>query len=187
MGTREVQSYTNSPNNIIITPSWTLQITPCVNNGRWTSARIEGSIKFGAGRPESQMGIWPSFWILGADFRRDYNSWPEVGEVDIGESINGVPTVWQVVHCGVAPGGPCKEFEGISKQTPMSRGEFHTVALEIDRTNADRYWRGEKLTFFVDGRQTTVIDGNRINDETAWVALTRGEKYLIANVAVGGE
>lgn len=187
MGTREVQSYTNSPNNIIITPSWTLQITPCVNNGRWTSARIEGSIKFGAGRPESQMGIWPSFWILGADFRRDYNSWPEVGEVDIGESINGVPTVWQVVHCGVAPGGPCKEFEGISKQTPMSRGEFHTVALEIDRTNADGYWRGEKLTFFVDGRQTTVIHGNRINDETAWVALTRGEKYLIANVAVGGE
>ncbi|KAK0628373.1 concanavalin A-like lectin/glucanase domain-containing protein [Bombardia bombarda] len=204
-GTREVQTYTNSRDNLIITPSGTLRITPIYSNGRWTSARIEStaandfacpangklrveaSLKFSPASAATQMGLWPSFWSLGSDFRGRYDQWPAAGEVDIGESINGAASVWQTLHCGTAPGGPCNEFEGIGTMTPLSRGEFHTIAVEIDRAAGGGDWRGERLTWFVDGRQTASVDGWRVNDERAWTAVTRRPKFLILNLAVGGD
>ncbi|KAK3397545.1 concanavalin A-like lectin/glucanase domain-containing protein, partial [Sordaria brevicollis] len=142
-GTNEVQTYTKSLSNINITSQGTLLITPLrvsssSSSGsipsledHWTSARIEtttdhfscppggkllisASLRFGSAPSPSQMGIWPSFWALGSEFRRSgrYDSWPAAGEIDIAESINGSPAVWQSLHCGTAPGGPCNEFEG---------------------------------------------------------------------------
>src|SRR6266540_3128322 len=58
-------------------------------------------------------GYWPAFWMLGAPFRGVYTNWPSVGEIDVMENVNGANTVWGTLHCGVAPGGPCNEFNGI--------------------------------------------------------------------------
>ncbi|KAK0718967.1 hypothetical protein B0T21DRAFT_351740 [Apiosordaria backusii] len=74
---------------------------------------ISASLRFGSSPPPHQLGIWPSFWLLGADFRGNYHNWPSVSEIGIAESINGQNTLWQVLHCGFAPGGPCNEFDGI--------------------------------------------------------------------------
>lgn len=120
-GTNEIQTYTSSPQNVAITSSGTLRITPLNINGQWTSARlesapqhdvacpeggklrIEASIKFGSAPAETQMGIWPSFWAMGAPFRGQYAQWPAVGEIDIAESVSGVSRVWNVLHCGWVP------------------------------------------------------------------------------------
>ncbi|KAK3694139.1 concanavalin A-like lectin/glucanase domain-containing protein [Podospora appendiculata] len=203
-GTNEVETYTNSRDNLVITSSGTLLIMPLNSGGRWTSARIEtkaasdvgcraggklrieASLKFGSASAASQMGIWPSFWALGAGFRGNYKQWPAVGEIDIAESINGAATAWQTLHCGSAPNGPCNEYNGIGNTAAFSRGQFHTVAVEIDRTNGGD-WRGETLTWFIDGRQTASIAGARIDNEQAWTAVTRSSKFLILNVAVGGD
>ncbi|KAK3392899.1 concanavalin A-like lectin/glucanase domain-containing protein [Podospora didyma] len=203
-GTNEVETYTTSRDNVVITSSGTLLITPLNNGGRWTSSRIEtvsgdfrcpagdklrieASLRFGSAPPSQQMGIWPSFWAMGSDFRGQYHLWPAVGEIDIAESINGQPTVWNALHCGTAPGGPCNEYSGISSTGAMSRGDFHTVAVEIDRTNAGGDWRGETLKWFVDGRVTATVSSARVSDEKAWTAVTRNAKFLILNVAVGGD
>lgn len=216
-GTNEVQTYTKSPSNINITSSGTLLITPLrvsvalpSVDDYWTSARIEtitdhiacppggkllmsASLRFGSAPSPSQMGIWPSFWALGSEFRRSgkFDQWPGAGEIDIAESTNGSPAVWQSLHCGVAPGGPCNEFSGLSTSTPLESlrdgRTFHVFGAEIDRTNPGGDWKGEKLTYLVDGRPMVVLTGAQIGDEKAWTAVTRMPKYLILNVAVGGD
>lgn len=182
------------------------------DNGKdnWTSARIEtvadhiacppggkllmsASLKFGCAPSPSQMGIWPSFWALGSEFRRSgkFDQWPAAGEIDIAESTNGSPAVWQSLHCGTAPGGPCNEFSGLSTATSLETlrdgRTFHVFGAEIDRTNAGGDWKGEKLTYLVDGKPMVVLTGTEIGDEKAWTAVTRSPKYLILNVAVGGD
>ncbi|KAK4197169.1 glucan endo-1,3-beta-glucosidase A1-like protein [Triangularia verruculosa] len=209
-GTNEIQSYTSSPSNINVTsPRNTLTITPLkLPSGQWTSSRleclpvhdfscapgakirVEASLRFGSSPAAQQKGIWPSFWLLGADFRGNYRNWPAVGEVDIAESISGQPTLWQVLHCGTAPGGACNEYEGVWNTVSgftRRQNEFHTVAVEIDRTNSGGDWRGERLSWWVDGRKTFEVDGGRVRDERAWTAVTRGSKFVILNVAVGGD
>jgi beta-glucanase (GH16 family) len=203
-GTGEVQSYTSSSANLGITSRGTLQITPVrASNGQWTSARIEttaaNDFSCAAGRrlrmeasllisgsAGSQAGVWPAFWSLGSSFRGNYNNWPSVGEIDILESINGDATVWQTVHCGSGSGGPCHETNGISSTAGFARGVWHTVAVEIDRTNSGGDWRGEKLTWFVDGSPTTSVTGAVVGDQSAWTSLARSSRYLLLNVAVGG-
>ncbi|KAK3688772.1 concanavalin A-like lectin/glucanase domain-containing protein [Podospora appendiculata] len=205
-GTGEVQTYTSSTANIVITPQRTLQITPVKSSsGKWTSARIEStaaydfacraggrlrvqaSVKLGNNAPARQLGIWPAVWMLGSAFRGNYWSWPGIGELDVLESINGAATAWQTIHCGPnSPGGPCNEYTGVGSNTGFTRGAWHTIALDIDRTNAGGSWRGEKVVWRVDGRVVFTVDGNRVNDQAAWTAVTRSSKFLLLNVAVGG-
>ena len=202
-GTGEVQTYTNSRRNIEITARNTLQITPQrAKNGSWTSARIETTapwdfacqrgqrlrvearLKLGDGPMSKQLGIWPAFWALGSDYRGDYWNWPAVGEIDILESVNGESKAWHVVHCGVAPGGPCKEFSGISNATDhVRRGVWHTLSWEVDRRNA---YLGESMSWFVDGRREWTLKESDVGDDDAWKALAGNKKMVLLNVAVGG-
>ena len=202
-GTGEIETYTASTDNLVITPEGRLRLTPQLTNNQWTSARIEttaahdfacpaghklhieATIKLGSGN--AQLGIWPAFWALGSDFRSDSQRWPGVGEIDILESVNGAETGYQTVHCGVAPGGPCSEKTGVSSSTGWSRNAWHTAGVKIDRTNQGGDWKGEKITWLLDGAKVFSLDGSRINDETAWTALTRNSKFIIFNVAVGGD
>lgn len=203
-GTNEIQTYTNSPANIAITARGTLQITPLATGGKWTSARIEttadndftcaagtrlrmeASLKLGSGPANTQMGIWPAFWSLGSAYRGNYLNWPSVGEIDIMESLNGLPTVWHTVHCGISSGGPCSETNGIGTTADMTRGEWHTLAVEIDRTNPGGDFSGETISWFVDGKQTMSLAGSRVGDLGAWTALARTSRFLLLNVALGG-
>ena len=44
--------------------------------------KVEGRIRL----PRTANGLWPAFWLLGADFQT--NSWPRCGEIDIMEMGN---------------------------------------------------------------------------------------------------
>jgi len=203
-GTNEVQSYTDR--NAVVTSTGALRITPQRSaSGSWTSSRIESlsrydfacpaggklrietSMKFGNGPQEEQMGIWPAFWSMGSDFRGNYSQWPAAGEIDIAESVNGVDKLYMALHCGWAPGGPCDEYNGMKMAVPLSRGSFHTFAVEIDRTNSGGAWKGERLTWYMDGKRVFRVDGASFADEWVWTAITRKPKFLILNVAVGGD
>src|SRR2546429_3832623 len=84
----------------------------------------------------SDLGYWPAFWMLGDAFRGNYLNWPRIGEIDIMENINGRPTAFSTLHCGVAPGGPCNEFNGIGKSIDAAtlQDSFHTYAIELDKS-----------------------------------------------------
>lgn len=199
-GTGEIQTYTNQTRNLALDGSGNLRITPIKDGNSWTSARIEtqrtnfkppsggllaieGRIRMPNITGNAALGYWPAFWALGAPYRGNYQNWPGIGEFDIMENVNGINSVWGVLHCGVAPGGPCNEFNGIggSRACPGStcQSAFHTYRFEWDTTN-------DQLRWYVDGQQFHSVTRGQIGD-SAWNNMTSHQGYFILlNVAMGG-
>ncbi|KAH6698509.1 hypothetical protein BKA61DRAFT_622322 [Leptodontidium sp. MPI-SDFR-AT-0119] len=75
--------------------------------------RIQAHILLPDVTGKEAIGYWPAFWTLGSSYRGNYQNWPSVGEFDIMENVNGINSVWGVVHCSVNPGGPCMETDGL--------------------------------------------------------------------------
>ncbi|MFI7021798.1 carbohydrate-binding protein [Micromonospora sp. NPDC049900] len=202
-GTGEIQTYTNSTANVSHDGAGNLRITPLRDSsGRWTSARIEtvrsnfkapsGGILAIEGRIQmpnvtgaAASGYWPAFWALGSPYRGNYQNWPGIGEFDVMENVNGLNTVWGVLHCGVAPGGPCDEFNGIggSRACPGStcQSAFHTYRFEWDASTSP-----QQLRWYVDGQLYHSVSQSRVG-EPYWSQMTSHAGYfLLLNVAMGG-
>ncbi|KAM7194564.1 glucan endo-1,3-beta-glucosidase A1-like protein [Naviculisporaceae sp. PSN 640] len=210
-GTGEIQVYTSSTDNLVIDDG-VLRITPirpATEQDVWTSARIEtteewdfraepgkkiriqAAIKLGDEDPDRQLGIWPAFWSLGSDYRGVYNNWPQVGEIDILESVNGLPLAWQVLHCGFwidGDNGPCNEPDGIASPVPseFERGVWHVVSVDIDRTNPGGNWQDEEIVWRIDGEVVFTVTGADVGDETSWTNISNKDHMILLNVAVGG-
>ncbi|WP_326555281.1 carbohydrate-binding protein [Micromonospora sp. NBC_01813] len=202
-GTGEIQTYTNSTANVRHDGSGNLRITPIRNAaGNWTSARIEttrsnfkppsGGVMAIEGRIQvpnvtgaAASGYWPAFWALGSPYRGNYQNWPAIGEFDVMENVNGLNNVWGVLHCGVAPGGPCDEFNGIggSRACPGAscQSAFHTYRFEWDASVSP-----QQLRWYVDGQQYHTVTQGQI-PEPHWSNMTSHAGYFILlNVAMGG-
>ncbi|WP_284743318.1 carbohydrate-binding protein [Amycolatopsis sp. RTGN1] len=202
-GTGEIQNYTSSTSNLSQDGAGNLRITPLRDgSGTWTSARIETQrtdFKPPAGgvlRIESRiqmpnvtgaaaLGYWPAFWALGGPYRGNWWNWPAVGEFDIMENVNGINSVWGVLHCGVNPGGPCNETTGIvaNRACPGSscQSAFHTYRFEWDASVSPQVFR-----WFVDGQQFHSVSQNQV-DATTWANMTSHSGYFVLlNVAIGG-
>ncbi|WP_062428704.1 glycoside hydrolase family 16 protein [Herbidospora daliensis] len=202
-GTGEIQQYTSNTQNLSLDGSGNLRITPIkASNGSWTSGRIEtrradfkpsaggvlrieGRIQMPNVTGASAMGYWPAFWSLGAPYRGNYWNWPGIGELDIMENVNGVNAVWGTLHCGVNPGGPCNETNGLgaSRACPNSscQSAFHTYRLEWDRSVSPN-----QIRWYVDGIQFFSVNQAQF-DSTTWSNMTSHNGYfLLLNVAIGG-
>lgn len=201
-GTGEIEEMTADTANVSLDGNGNLLITPIRDSsGNWTSARIEtartdfAAPEGGVVRFESRIklpnvsgtgaqGIWPAFWSLGDAFRGVYTNWPQVGEIDVMENINGLNTVYGTLHCGTSPGGACNETSGLggnlSGLNPTLQGGFHTYAVELDRSTSP-----EQLRWYVDGQQFHSVTADQV-DATTWNNATHHGFFLILNVAVGG-
>ncbi|HEY0641008.1 MAG TPA: glycoside hydrolase family 16 protein [Pseudonocardiaceae bacterium] len=202
-GTGEIQNYTNSPSNVSHDGAGNLRITPLRDGaGNWTSSRIEtqradfkpadgrilrieGRIQMPNVTGEAALGYWPAFWALGSPYRGNWWNWPGIGEYDIMENVNGINSVWAVLHCGVAPGGPCNENNGIgaSRACPGStcQSAFHTYRFEWDRSITPNQFR-----WYVDGIQYHSVSQAQLPADT-WNNMTSHAGYFILlNVAMGG-
>ncbi|GGM85649.1 glycoside hydrolase family 16 protein [Dactylosporangium sucinum] len=201
-GTGEIQTYTTNSQNLGLDGSGNLKITPIkASNGSWTSARIEtkrtnfkppsGGVLRIEGRlamPNvtggAAAGYWPAFWALGSPYRGNYWNWPGIGELDIMENVNGLNQVWGTLHCGVNPGGPCNETNGLgaTRGCPNSncQGNFHTYAIEWDAGVSP-----QMLRWYVDGVNYLNVSQNTVG--SYWSNMTSHEGYFILlNVAMGG-
>jgi beta-glucanase (GH16 family) len=199
-GTGEVETYTDSPDNVQLDGDGHLRITALKNGDSWTSARIEtkrtdftapkggkmrieASIKTPDEPGDAGAGYWPAFWTLGDKFRGNYQNWPGVGEFDIMENVNGTNTTYGTLHCGTSPGGPCGETTGIGKSHECSgscSGDYHKYALELDRTSDD-----EELRWYVDGEQYHSVKKSSMDAKT-WADATDHGEFLLLNLAMGG-
>jgi hypothetical protein len=202
-GTGEIQNYTNSTQNLAQDGAGNLRITPRRDGaGNWTSARIEtqrtnfkppaggvmrieGRIQMPNVTGNAALGYWPAFWALGSPYRGNFQNWPGIGEFDIMENVNGINAVWGVLHCGVAPGGPCNEFNGIgtNRACPGSscQSAFHTYRFEWDASVSPQQFR-----WYVDGTQYHQVSQNQV-DAGTWNNMTSHAGYFILlNVAMGG-
>ncbi|HEY1616354.1 MAG TPA: hypothetical protein VGG25_01985, partial [Streptosporangiaceae bacterium] len=158
-GTGEIETMTNSTSNVYLDGNGHLVIKAINSGGNWTSGRIQtntanvgapagGELEVTASieqpNPSSGLGYWPAFWMLGP------GSWPSTGEIDIMEDVNALSEHSGTFHCGVDPGGPCNETDGIGSGLQACSGcqtGYHTYTVIVNRTNAS----AESITWYLDG------------------------------------
>lgn len=195
----EAETYTSSNTNLQISGGETIQIIPRKSSsGVWTSGRIEtvgsytptdgkimlvqASIYLGQAPQANKQGLWPAFWALG-DSMRHGTQWPQAGEIDIFEQVNGVATAYGTVHCDTSTGGACNEPSGLGTSVSMPTDGFNTYAVRIDRTNSD--WTQQTITWELNGAVFKTLTGSDINDSGVWATLAHSPIYILLNVAVG--
>jgi hypothetical protein len=199
-GTGEVENMTSSTANVQQDGNGHLKITALRDSsGNWTSGRIEsqrsdfaapvgGELQVSASIQQPNVsgaaaaGYWPAFWMLGAQYRVDHN-WPQDGEIDIMEDVNGLSSVFGTLHCGVDPGGPCNETTGIgSGQKPCSgcQTAFHTYSMIVDRSVSP-----EQIRWYLDGNNYFTVSANQV-DPTTWANAVDHGFFIIFDLAMGG-
>ncbi|MEL6558152.1 MAG: glycoside hydrolase family 16 protein [Bacteroidota bacterium] len=180
-GNMELQYYTDRSENVTV-QNGNLLITArqeSFEGSNYTSARLITKDKFEQeyGRFEARMrlpygqGIWPAFWMLGADI--DTNPWPGAGEIDIMEYRGQNPTIiLGSVHGPGYSGG-----EAISKSYELENDRFdtgfHVFGIE---------WGPDFINYYVDD-----VLYNQITPEDVpgqWVF--NKPFYILINLAVGG-
>jgi beta-glucanase (GH16 family) len=151
----------------------------------YTSARIRTQGKFTQeyGRfeariqiPEGQ-GLWPAFWMLGADISNSATNWPKCGEIDIMENIGKEPSInhgsLHLPAAGTANDDQLTGMYTLPGGAKLGDG-FHTYAVE---------WSASAIKFYV--------DDNLYETQTPATATGRDWEFnqpffIILNVAVGG-
>ena len=148
---------------------------------RYTSARLETKGRFAQayGRFEARIriprgqGMWPAFWLLGADI--DSVGWPRCGEIDVMENIGKEPGV---VH-GTLHGPGYSGAGGLTAPDTLAAGAFadafHVFAVE---------WQPDTVRWYVDGRLYHQVTPADLPAGTRWVF--DHPFFVLLNLAVGG-
>jgi Carbohydrate binding module (family 6)/Putative Ig domain len=192
-GTGEIETMTNSTSNVHLDGNGHLIITALESGGAWTSGRIQtntanvgapagGELEVTASieqpNPASGLGYWPAFWMLGP------GSWPSTGEIDILEDVNALSEHSGTFHCGVDPGGPCNETDGIGSGLQACSGcqtGYNTYTAIINRTNTS----AESVTWYLNGTQFFQVNESQVPVAT-WQAAIDHNFSIIFDLAMGG-
>jgi len=118
-------------------------------------------------------GIWPAFWLLGADI--DRVGWPACGEIDIMEYRGQEPNVLVgSVHGPGYSGDHC-----LTNRLVLAEGSFnfgyHVFAVE---------WNEGSITWLVDGHPYHWVTPSDLPHGAQWVF--DHPFFILLNVAVGG-
>jgi beta-glucanase (GH16 family) len=135
--------------------------------------------------PANPLGYWPGFWMLGP------GRWPEDGEVDIMEDVNGLSQEAGTLHCGNLtqrnPDGTfglCHEGDGVGSGLRACTGcqlGFHTYTVIIDRRDAS----DQQIRWYLDGQEFYGLRESRVG-QVAWTAAVDHGFRILLDVAVGG-
>jgi beta-glucanase (GH16 family) len=134
-----------------------------------TYGKFEARLKLPAGG----RGIWPAFWMLGADI--DEVGWPECGEVDILEWRGSDPaTIIGSLHGPNYSGG--NSYNDSYELPAGSYGEFHLFTFE---------WTAQGVRWLIDGNEYYVKNADSIRAHGQTWAYDH-PFFLILNLAIGG-
>lgn len=101
------------------------------------------------------------------------------------ENINAINKVYGTLHCGINPGGPCDETNGLSGNAVPNgtalQGNFHTYTIEVDRTDSSL----EAIRWYLDGSLYWQVVST-VMDATTWNDSVHNSYYIILNMAIGG-
>ncbi|HVS66738.1 MAG TPA: glycoside hydrolase family 16 protein [Thermoanaerobaculia bacterium] len=151
---------------------------------RYTSARLEtaGKREFLYGRFEARMrlpdgvGMWPAFWLLGANIGAV--GWPVCGEIDVMEGKGRLPN-WTsgAIHGGPDPG----HNRIVAGNFLLPSGDFHDAwhVFSVE-------WRPDRIEWRVDETPFFEVTKPAHDDPADWPFDHGHPFYLILNLAVGG-
>jgi beta-glucanase (GH16 family) len=196
-GTGEIQTYTEDPENVGLDGEGNLRITATRDGEVWRSARLETKradfraeegqvlrVQARAKMPTGGPGYWAAFWMLGEPFRGNYVNWPSIGEIDVMEFKGGAASeIFGTFHCGVTPGGPCNENNGIGGKATADAplpADFHTYGIEWDRSAST-----EEIRWYLDGENYHTVKATDVDAET-WSNATDHGFFILVNLAMGG-
>jgi beta-glucanase (GH16 family) len=147
--------------------------------------KIEASIKL----PKTANGLWPAFWMLGAD----HNSvgWPKCGEIDILEmgERTGINAGTQdryfsgACHWGEIVGGGHPNYGVSTTNSSGMQDDFHLFTLIWDNNNVKMYLDLDKYPQAAPYYNMDISDA--VNPNLPGYYLHK-PFYVIFNLAVGG-
>jgi beta-glucanase (GH16 family) len=190
-GNNEYEVYTKNPANISTDGKGNLAITaiktPTTPYPTYTSARIitKGLFTQTYGRFEARIklpygpGIWPAFWILGAnkdslDSNNNPIGWPQCGEIDIMELNGSKPNIINGTVHGPGYSGGSAITKSFGLTNARYDTDFHVFAIE---------WGKNYIDFFVDNTLYQEITPASVTGN--WV-FNDHPFYILLNLAVGG-
>lgn len=148
----------------------------------YTSARIktQGLFERTFGRFEARLklpsgqGVWPAFWLLGADIGT--TGWPACGEIDVMEYRGQTPLTTQGSLHGPGYSGGGAIWTQWSLPGPAGfDDDFHVFAVD---------WDPARLRWEVDGEVFQTVTADHLPGGAPWVFDS--PFFIILNVAVGG-
>jgi uncharacterized protein (TIGR03437 family) len=201
-GNGELETYTNSPNNVFQDGQGHLVIQAIRDSsGNFTSARLQTGapgastettdLSWQYGRVEARIklpfgqGVWPAFWMLGESI--DTVSWPACGEVDIMENFgtfnNNANVNNGTIHGPTSSSAGAPDYgggDGIGMSTTLPFGEtvsadYHVYAVE---------WSQDSIEFFVDGVSYETRTPASLPSGAPWVF--DAHFFILLNMAIGG-
>ncbi len=190
-GNNEYQIYTKSTDNVSTDSKGNLVITaiktPTTPYATYTSARIitKGLFMQTYGRFEARIklpfgpGIWPAFWLLGAnkdslDADNNEIGWPACGEIDIMELNGSKPNVINGTVHGPGYSGGASITKGFGLTNARYDTDFHVFAIE---------WGKDYIDYYVDNILYNRITPAKVTGK--WV-FNDHPFFILINLAVGG-
>jgi len=138
-------------------------------------------------------GAWPAIWMLG---HRNGVGWPQEGEIDIVEAVNGDPTIYMSLHSSQFHGGnpqhppenPYRPNSDFSQNPIIAGLEWNVQDTQIDIT----WWMAWFDMGSNDWQQhhtTKVLQRYGNNDEgDFYESFINGDGFsLLINLAEGGD
>ncbi|MCW5518517.1 glycoside hydrolase family 16 protein [Aureitalea sp. L0-47] len=193
-GNQELQYYTDRPENVSLDGEGNMVITArreSFAGFEFTSARITTKDKFEQkyGRWEARIkmpggrGIWPAFWMLGANIETEPDNdpntvpWPFVGEIDITELRGQEPstTIGSIHGPGYSGGGAISgEYELEGERFDK---DFYVFAIE---------WHPDYIDFFIDDIRFNQITIDDLPQGVEEWPFNENPFFMLMNIAVGG-
>jgi beta-glucanase (GH16 family) len=181
-GNNEMQFYTARRENVRVEGgNLVIEARKEAYQGKqYTSARLktEGLVERQYGRFEARIrvprgqGIWPAFWMLGADIGKV--GWPRSGEIDIMENIGKEPGV---VHGTIhGPGYQGEKAFGAPSALPAGQrfaDDFHVFAVE---------WEPREIRWYRNGLHYHTARPDSVKGDWAF----EHPFFMLLNLAVGG-
>lgn len=210
-GTQEIQ--TMRPSNLTTSASQGLSVRVNNEGGVWYGARMEYKTPFKPSLGQTlrfeaaitlpditgaaAAGYWFAFWALGAPYYEDRSCWPQCGELDFMEAINGIEKAYQTIHfghwtkdtgslnVGVNPSVTWGEPDGLGNGGAALDvwGTRRVYAFEWDRTHGAGL---DVIRFIVDDVVTIAINEADVRPLTWGSAFGHTGYYPIINGAMGG-
>lgn len=152
-----------------------LQITAIRDqSGQWYSGEVHskwgftyGDFEVSVALSDTGPGVWPAAWLMGTT-----DHWPNGGEIDIFENVNGSPTVVGTIHAGGSNG----HWQQQSYTGDIDVTKFHTYKISK---------RPGVISWWVDGVKYGEWQQSQTPDGGVW-PFENHRNFGLLNLAIGG-